>query len=374
MSSAYGPADSRYASMYPQQPQTNVVLMAPGPEYQNAQVGASAVAGQAPPATATAEVSKKGPQHAASLDQLAGIRKKTVIFRVAATPQQLAEGDGVANRSTLSRQFVESMRAPKGTRNRHRATGDQLKGAPTKGIIKSITLGKAFNGFDKHLVGDIDGILPGAGFANSTRPAAFNLPKTDAPIDLNIRLEEPNNIMTDKMIQFWGLLSGARYDITQDSDPKSKFGHLKTKTPYTDARGRECYRPSFSVCLLDDMIKDGVFQKATAVSRGIQEALVSPNNHQLSLPRDMLEKVQEEIAEGEAELSDSLINFYDFGVTFRTADGSSWTDHSDTHGTNVGAAMELKRAEDRNINGIMQEAWVEATIEYSMLNEDADDE
>jgi hypothetical protein len=30
--------------------------------------------------------------------------------------------------------------------------------------------------------------------------------------------------------------------------------------------------------------------------------------------------------------------------------------------------METKRAEDRHINGIVQEAWVEAEIEYGMLD------
>jgi hypothetical protein len=350
--------------MYPQgQPQQNIIMVPA-----NAQVGASAPQpAVADPTAATAAASKNGPQHAANLDQLAGIRKQKIVFRIAATPKTLAEADGVANRCTISKQMVESMRAPVGTRNRHLA--EQRKGDPSKTIIKSITLGKAYNGFDKHLVGDIDSIVPQAGFANSTRPAAFSLPKTpDGPIDLNIKLEEPTNVMSDKMIQVWGMLSGARYDITKDADPRSKYAHLKTKKEYIDARGRPYYRPTFSVCLLDDMIKDGVFQKAASVSKGIQDALNAPTNQDLTLPRDMLEKVQEEIAVGEAELNDSTVDLYDFGVTLRTHDGSSWTDHADTHGTNVGAAMETKRAEDRHINGIVQEAWVEAEIEYGMLD------
>jgi hypothetical protein len=349
MSSGYPPQE--YQNGIPQQ---NVVLM-----QSQAPVGVQA------PSVSPAK-KNTGPVHAENLDKVSGTQKRTVTVFIQGTPAQFAKGAGVVNRAQLSRAVVEGMKRPLVTRNRHRAKDSELLGDPTKTVIKSIKLLKGFNGTSKHLSADIDNMYPEAAPANG-RPCSFVLPRTPkGPIDLNVTLKEPINIVTDKMLAFKGLLAGARYEITPDADPNEPYWTVKTRTTLKDNGGREVTRPSFSLCLLNDMIIDGEFKKSTEIQKGIAEAMVNPNLHQLSLPKEMLERVQGEIKEGEQELTSSMVNLYEWGITFNPADGSSWTDHDGVHGVSVGTDMSNRRAADKKINGVVQEAWVQMEIEYGM--------
>lgn len=358
MSSGYPPQDHN------QTRQQQLAMMKNIPP---ANVGAQAPA-QAPVSSPAARNPTAPPVHVESLDKVSGLQTRRPFFEIRGTLDDFEKGKGIATRATLSHEFIEGMKRPIVTRNRHQATGAQRVGDPAKTVIKRIHLGKAYNPTNKVLVGHIDGMFPEGGAANGS-PANFTLPPTpNGPIDLNITLEEPINVLTDHMLKFKGPLAGSKYEIIPDPDPRAEYWALKLRNEITDANGKKHYIPTFAAAFMAMMVADGAFpKKGETVAKAIEVNLKDPSVHQLTLPKDMLIKVRDEMQAGERDIDSALNNLYEWGIDFRTHDGSAFTDQTNAHGINASMDLTTRPLSDESVNKTSHSIWVEASMDYGML-------
>lgn len=345
-------------------------MMQPNQVMMGAPVGApvQAAAAQQPQQIAAPQPSPQpaAPKHAASLDKLSGLQSREVFLKWTGTPAQFENGAGIQNRATLGRAFVEAMRRTVGLRNRHDAKNSERVGDPTKGVLKKIEICQYMNDSNKDLAVDFDDFMRQAGAANGA-PCSFVMPQTRGKIvNDGTVLEEVSNVMTDKMLTFKGLLTGAKYEIIENPDPNATHWSVQAHVKHTDAAGREFFRPSFSLLLLEDELHEGNYERVEPILDGIARAKLNPEVHQLTVPREMLQKVKGDMVQGERDLQDSMTNFYTWGSTINPVDGSSWTDHGSDNGVNVGLDMGRRQAADSAVNGTTMTAWIKAKLYYGM--------
>lgn len=355
----------RPTAQYPQ-------VRGPVPQQQQQQQG-SPVGARAPvvntpvqahaPTATTAPVQKKTaaerqPQHAKGIEYLVPLQVRRVTFRITGTPAQMESGDAHIQR--LGEEVVETWKQATSLKNRHLAYGEELEGDPTKTVISQMRVCTRSNEFDEPLDLTIDYFMPHSAVAGA-QPCTVHIPTTKGvPLqDNGYVVKQTTHTVTDRMLGFEGLMEGAELDIIPDRNPNKATWNIR-------AWDSETNRPTFAICLLKKMLDMGQFPGQKSIHEGINRWFMNPQGHeQVSLPKEMVKTVEEQIYRGQREIKSSMADLHKLTATFRPTYGS-WS-RTNVSGADVGTSMANARNAESSAAGVIREAYVECEFTYGML-------
>ena len=296
------------------------------------------------------------PIHAEGLnDATMGEQTMQIVARICASPTELQNNYGTLNVFKLSNEGVKSMKKPNVLTDKNGVALDKRTGDPQKTVFRKVMITGLKNSMGFPITADVKGLkktLVGKnGLSNIYLSANAN--------DLNMKkdISEPNSVVTERMLLLHDPLQAVDREITETKDEDDEYWGLKVRDKEGDI--------TFTAALLVDMCNAGKFPKLNIMSH-----LSNPDNVKLDVPKKVLQRVRNEAKEAAKQIQDSLINMYEWDVTFRRADSKSFIDNNaPVNGQFIGTSIE-KRVETSNaINSVRGEIEVHLEITYGMLDD-----
>lgn len=282
-----------------------------------------------------------------------GLKGRQIIripVRICASPAELRSAKGIANVFKLSDKMVKHMKLPNTLTNRNGVPLDERVGDPTKTIFTRVTITGKKNTMAEPWVATIDGLKKSV--VNDSGALA-NAYLSAGVFESGLRedISEPNNVATERMLLLHNPLQEVSNEITPHANKNNAYWGLTVK----DEHGNT----TFSANLLADMCMANKFPQLD------YESLDFGDGHDVDVPKEILQRIQQEVSEAQSNIKESLINMYDWSVTFRPANAGQ---NSPIGGEYTGHSAEEISKIDSETDNIRGELELMLEIEYGMLD------
>lgn len=338
---SYPVDDNHYHQNYPQQ-QRQVIFVDTDKQMEYEEVGD--------------EYEEETPIHAEGLKNATmGEQTMQIVARICASPTELQNNNGTLNVYKLSTEMVKSMKLPNTLTDKNGVALDKRTGNPQKTVFRKVVVTGIKNNMGFPMTADIKGLkktLVGkTGLSNIYLSANAN--------DMHMKkdISEPNSVVTERMLLLHDPLQAVDREITETKDEEDEYWGLKVRDKEGDI--------TFTAALLVDMCNSGKFPKLNIMSH-----LSNPENVKLDIPKKVLQRVRDEAKEASKQIHDSLINMFEWDVTFRRADSKSFIDNNaPVNGQFIGTSVEKMVETNNTINSVRGEIEVHLDVTYGMLDD-----
>jgi len=296
------------------------------------------------------------PVHAEGLHNATmGEQTMQIVARICAAPTELQSNDGTLNVFRLSTEMVKSMKLPNTLTDKNGVALDKRTGNPQKTVFRKVVVTGIKNTLGFPILADIDGLkktLPG-----KTGPSNLYLSAGVNDMNMDKDISEPNSVVTERMLLLHDPLLAVEREITESKDEDDEYWGLKAREKSGDI--------TFTAALLVDMCNAKKFPKLNIMTH-----LADPANVKLDVPKTVLKRVRDEAQEASKQIHDSLINMFEWNVTFRRADCKSFIDNNaPVNGQYIGTSAEKIVETNNSINSVRGEVEVHLDVTYGMLDD-----
>jgi len=292
------------------------------------------------------------PVHAEGLESATlGEQTIRITARICASPAEL-ESHPELRVYGLSTQQVKSMKLPNVMTDKNGVALKDRFGDASKTVFKGVKVIGYRNTYNFPMGADVEGLKKNQMTENGMTNVRMKGKTTSHSL---LDISEPNSVVTAKMLQLHNPLQKVKMQIQKSSDPEDEEWGLKVREKNGDL--------TFTACLLGDMCADGTFAKIN-----IGPVLADPQTTKVDVPKEILQRLLAETQEANNKIKESLIDMFNWRVTFKRADATSFVDdNKPVNGQYIGDDVSIKSNVGNAEAGVRGVCELDLEICYGML-------